>query len=249
MFTGATRRDTASSEHPSGAALQARDIMTRYVVSVRPDTPIEEIARRLIERGVSGLPVTEADGKLVGIVSEGDLVRRPELGTERQPAWWLYLLADAEERAGRYVKSHGRTAREVMTTPVWTVDENATLAEIAALLERRRIKRVPVLRRGEVVGIVSRADLLHGLATRPGRERVKVRDRKLHAAITDGLKAATGVRTELLNVTVADGVVHLWGSVPTQKELDAVRVFAENTRGVRRVDNHLRVVLPPTAAR
>lgn len=222
--------------------MRAIDVMTAQVATVSPDTPIEEIARRLIERGVSAVPVVDADHKIVGMVSEGDLIRRPELGTERQPSWWIRLLMDPEQQAAHYIKMHGRVAKDVMSAPVWTVEEHATLAEIAALLEERRIKRVPVVRDGRLVGIVSRANLLHGLAAAPARAPTAASDPELRSHVLEGLRRQAGVRDELINVTVADGVVHLWGSVPSQTELDAARVVAENAPGAKRVANHLRVV-------
>ncbi len=223
--------------------MRAIDIMTTRVATVSPDTPVEEIAQRMIERGVSALPVVDEQGTVVGIVSEGDLMRRAELGTERRTPWWLALLTEPEERARRYIKSHGKTAREIMTTPVHTVDEHTSAAEIAALLEERRIKRVPVLRDGKLVGIVSRANLLHGFAMERTRERPPS-DRELRAAVMRALSEHAGVRDEFIEVTATDGVVHLWGFVPTQTELEAARVAAE-TAGAKSVANHLRVVAPP----
>lgn len=225
--------------------MQARDVMTRNVAVVHPDTPVKEIARRMMARRVSGLPVVEPDGTLVGIVSEGDLVRRAELGAESPLAHWLELLVAPAETAVRHLEGRDHVARDVMSSPVWTVDENASLSEIAELLERRRIKRVPVLRRGELVGLVSRADLLHGLATQQVRRRVRLRDRKLRNVIMDRLRLEAGVRDEALNVTVADGVVHLWGSVRSREELDAAQRFAEAIPGVHAVRNHTRVLQTP----
>lgn len=220
--------------------MRAIDIMNSRVVTVRPDTPIEEIAQRMIERGVSGLPVVDEDGSVLGIVSEGDLIRRAELGTERRPPWWLTILAEPEERARRYIKTHGKTAREIMSTPVHSVEEHTPAAEIAALLEDRRIKRVPVLRNGKLVGIVSRANLLHGFAASKSDEPPKS-DRELRAAVQHALEKETGGRDEFVDITVTDGVVYLWGYVPTQAELDAARVAAESA-GAKSVVNHLRVV-------
>lgn len=142
--------------------MQAKDIMTCSVATVSPQTPIEEVVQRLIEHGVSALPVVDGSGVILGMVSEGDLIRRPEIGTEGQPSWARYLLDTPEEREASYQRTHGSEARDVMTTPVFTVVETTTLIEIAEILNTRRIKRVPVVRDGRLVGIVSRANLLLG---------------------------------------------------------------------------------------
>ena len=174
------------------------------------------------------------------MVSDGDLIRRPELGTEGRPSWSRYLLDAPEERATQYRRIHGMEAKDVMTTPVWTVDEHATLAEIAELLETRRIKRAPVVRDGRVVGIVSRANLLHGLASKAGKP-VTAADRELRIAVSERLAKQPDVPSEFINVTVADGVVHLWGMVPTKAEFEAARTAVEKA-GARLVENHLRIL-------
>ncbi len=146
--------------------MRAKDVMTSPIVTVGPEATVQEIAKLLIERQVSGMPVLDQGGRVVGIVSEGDLMRRVEHADERHRSWWLKLFSDEITEATEYVKTHGRRAAEVMTRDVVTVDEDTPLHEIAALLEERRIKRVPVVRDGRLVGIVSRANLLHGLAAR-----------------------------------------------------------------------------------
>jgi CBS domain-containing protein len=226
--------------------MQARDIMTARVATVAPDTPIEEIARRLIERGVSALPVTDARGILLGIVSEGDLLRRPEIGTAKRPSWWLALLLEPEERAAQYIKTHGRVAKDIMSSPVLTVEEDTELADIAELLERRHIKRVPVVRGRKLVGIVSRANVLQGIAAAKSDETARVSDQEIRADVIDRLHREAGVRDEHINVTVVDGIVHLWGAVQTRPELEAARVVVENARGIRGIKNHLREVALPS---
>ena len=143
--------------------MQAKDIVTTQVIVVPPEATTREIAALLLERRISAVPVIQPEGGLVGIVSEGDLMRCPETGAERHPSWWLGLLASPEKSALAYVKSHGGHARDVMTRNVISVNEEASLKEVAETLERHRVKRVPELRFGKLVGIVSRADLLHGL--------------------------------------------------------------------------------------
>ncbi len=143
-------------------AIRAIDIMTAEVATVRPDAPVEQVARRLVELGVNALPVVDDDDNVLGIVSEGDLIRRPELGTQPEVGWSSYLLDSPGERAVRYAKIHGREARDVMSAPIVSVHEHATLAEIAEIFDSRGIKRLPVLRDGKLVGIVTRASVLLG---------------------------------------------------------------------------------------
>jgi len=152
--------------------MQASDVMTTTVITVTPDTPVQEVARLLLESGISGVPVVDAQGALAGIVSEGDLIDRVdgEPGRRRR-SWWLELVRPPEDQARDYLKLHGQRAQDVMTRDVVSVAEDAPLGEIARLLEKHRVKRVPVLRDGRLVGIVSRANLLHGLALAPRAKR------------------------------------------------------------------------------
>ena len=223
--------------------MRAIDIMTSRVATLGPDATVEEIVRRLIDGRIGAMPVVDANGSVVGMVSDGDLIRRPELGTEGQPSWWSYMLDAPEERTALYRKIHGRKAKDVMTSPVWTIEEHATLTEIAELFSTRRIKRAPVVREGRLVGIVSRENLLHGFAASKAGKPVTAADRKLRTAVSDGLADQPDVPDEFINVTVADGVVHLWGMVPTQVHFDAARIAAEKA-GARGVENHLRVLSP-----
>jgi CBS-domain-containing membrane protein len=214
--------------------MQARDVMTTKVVTVRPDTRVEQIAALLLERRISGVPVIDADGRLVGIVTEGDLMRRPEMGTERHRGWWLQLFGDERERAAEYARAHGSRAEQVMTRNVVTVTEETSLGEIARLLEERRIKRVPVVRDGKVVGIVSRANLLHGLAARaaPTPPERWMDDRSIRDEVARVLDREGLTTHGPLNVIVTDGVVELWGLVESEEERLAIRVAAENVPGV-----------------
>jgi CBS domain-containing protein len=178
--------------------------MTTRVIMVEPDTPIDEVAKRLIENRISAAPVLDSGGRLVGIVSEGDLMRRPESETERRPSWWLSLLLLSQHKAARYVKAYGRHAKDVMTRKVITVEESTRIEQIAELLEKHRIKRGPVMHEGKLVGIVSRADLLHGLVARQAGASASMDDRRLKVAVEKNL-ADAGVRTQLLNVVVSGG--------------------------------------------
>jgi CBS domain-containing protein len=224
--------------------MRARDIMTANVVTVGQGTDVTSIARTLIERGISAVPVVDEAGHLVGIVSEGDLMRRAEAGTDRQASWWLELFASSEEKARDYAKSHGLTAKDVMTRSLVTVTEDATLGEIATLLERRRIKRVPVVRDGAIVGIVSRANLLHGLVAREASPAATADDATIREHIVAGMKAA-GISGPYVNVIVAGGVVQLWGVVASEAEKDAIRIAAETAPGVKTVENNVSVNVSP----
>lgn len=221
--------------------MEANDVMTTSVVAVGPDTDVRTIAQRLLERGISAVPVVDDSGHLLGIVSEGDLMHRPESETEGRPSWWLRLFAGSEEKARDYAKSHGKKAADVMTREITTVTEDARLDEIAATLERHRIKRVPVLRDGKLVGIVSRANLLHGLATAAATQPLRASDKQLRQDL-DKAMAEAGVRTGFMNIVVADGVVHLWGAVESSAEKRAARIAAENTPGVTEVRDETNVL-------
>jgi CBS domain-containing protein len=221
-------------------AMRAKDLMTTDVVTVRPEETIRHVAETLLRHRISALPVINQEGELVGIVSEGDLMRRVEMGTERPRSWWLDLIATPEARASEYVKSHASRVQDVMTNDVITVDEDAPVSRIAALLEENRIKRVPVTKEGRIIGIVSRADLLRGIAATKLDETTP-NDEAIRLAVTTQLRKA-GVRDWLMNVTVSEGVVHFWGGVRSESERRAVRVAAETVSGARGVEDHLSLV-------
>ena len=221
--------------------MRAKDIMTTMVETVAPDTEVTEIARRLIARNVSAMPVVDEGGSIVGIVSEGDLLRRVENETERQPSWWIRMFAEPEERARDYVKSHGMHAKDIMTRDVISVSEDASLADIAETLEKNRIKRVTVLRDGKLVGIVSRADLIQGLVATGTTRTATDSDHGIRIAIERAASEA-GLATEHVSVIVADGSATIWGVVATEAERSALGVAAENVAGVERVENNVRVM-------
>lgn len=221
----------------------AQDVMTTTVVTVTPEMPVPDIARLLLKHRVSAVPVVDSGGRLVGIVSEGDLMRRPETGTERHRSWWLTLVGGPDELAREFVKTHGHLAADVMTGDVVTVADDTPVAEIARLLEERRIKRVPVVRQGRVVGIVSRADLLRALASqRPAAAPPSSDDRTLREQVLHALRSAELGFPGFVNVVVSDGVVHLWGAAESEETRRACRVAAESVAGVRAVENHMGVL-------
>ena len=220
--------------------MQAADIMNKPVISVGPEMTVKELARVLLEKRVSAVPVIGADGGLLGIVSEGDLVRRVETETEPSSSWWLDLFTTTDTLQHRFIKSHGRRVADVMTKNPVTVQPDAALSEIAALLEAHRIKRVPVVANDQVVGIVSRANLLHGLAAaETPAVPCSTDDRTLREAIQQAISDGAGLGGSFVNVIVRNGVVQLIGSVNTDREEHAVRVAAESVPGVKSIDNKL----------
>lgn len=225
--------------------MQAKDVMTTVVATIGAGAEVQEAARLMLERHVSALPVIDEKDRVIGIISEGDLVRRAELGTDKaHGSWWLRLLAfPAEGAAADFVKTHSTRVRDVMSSPVISVGENAPLEKIALLLEKHRVKRVPVLRAGQLVGIVSRADLVRRLAiARPGKAPA-AGNRSLRQRMLKSL-ADAGVDATYLNVSVESGVLHVWGGVKSEAEKQALRVAAEGIPGVRKIEDHT-FVMPP----
>lgn len=222
--------------------MRARDVMTVDVVTVSPETSVTEVARLMLDMRISGLPVVDAAGQLVGIISEGDLMRRAELITERRP-WWEALASSPEEKAHDYTKAHGMKVADVMTKEVVAIDVHEPLDRIAMLFEGKGIKRAPVVADGRLVGIVSRANLLQGLAAAKTTE-AGPNDSDIRSAILETAREDAGVRASLVDVTVHSGIAYLWGNVASEAERDAVRVAAETAEGVREVRDHLRVMPP-----
>ena len=227
--------------------MKALDVMTSKVVTVSPETSVSEIAKLFLRHRISAVPVVDGEMRVLGMVSEGDLLHRAETETEPQRPWWLSMIAGTEELAHDYVKSHGQHAADVMSTKVVAVEEDAPLAEIAQLLEERRIKRVPVTRNGKVVGIVSRADLVRALASRPKTAPAlssSPSDQAIRQELLRTLESNGWTRPNEINVIVTDGVIHMWGIVESDEIRDAVRVAAENVPGARGVESHVGRVPP-----
>lgn len=220
--------------------MRATDIMTTSIISVSPEMSIRDAAGIMMSAGISGMPVVDESGRLVGMITEGDLLHRVEIGTSaKQRAWWLDMVASTTEAASQYVKEHGRKVRDVMTTDISTVTETCPIADIADLLERRRIKRVPVMRDGKVVGIVSRANLIRALVTIAPAPAAAAENGD-HAVREDVLAAMRDMPWALApeNVTVENGTVHLWGPLVGAQEGNAIRVAAERAPGVKHVITH-----------
>jgi CBS domain-containing protein len=214
--------------------------MTTSVVTVTPETDIAEAVKLMLERQISGVPVIDDSGRLIGILTEGDLMRRAELVTGRQP-WWVNRLSSPEQEAKTYVKAHGLKVKDVMTKVVVTIDEREPLDRIAMVFEERGIKRTPVMRNGKIVGIVSRANLLRSLAVKKISDSAPS-DSQIRSAILATAAEDAAIRGVLVDVTVDDGIAHLWGNTASEAEREAFRVVAENANGVKEVQNHIRVL-------
>ena len=225
--------------------MNVADVMTRHVISVSPDATVEAAARQMLERGISGLMVVDAKGELAGVVTEGDLLRRDELGTVRHRPWWLRMLLSPGRQAADFTRAHGRRVRDVMTQDVITLAADAPLEEVVEAMERHRIKRVPVTENNRVIGVVSRSDLMRALVIAERHDRpVATDDRSIRQAILDAMDRQSWTPLTTLNVTVADRVVDIWGTITNDEERRAICVLAENTPGVEQVNDHMVFVEP-----
>jgi len=220
--------------------MRAIDVMVRDVVTVRPDTDVAEAIKLLAENDVSALPVLDKEGNLVGVLSEADLIHRTEIGTEKHRPWWLEAMTGASTLAEEFAKSHGKKVGEVMTDGVVSVTEETPLSEIAALFEHKRIKRVPVVRDGKLVGIVSRSNLIQALASVIGRiDEHDETDRQIRIELLARLKEQPWTGFGERNITVGNRVVHLWGLVGSPAERKALLTLAESVPGVSRVSDEM----------
>jgi CBS domain-containing protein len=225
--------------------MKAQDVMTRPVVFVDPDDSITRAIRLMLQNRISGLPVIAEGGRLVGIVTEGDFLRRSETATERQRPRWLEFFVGPGRSAEEYVRTHGRKVSEVMTTDPVTVTGDAPVQEVVTLMEKRRIKRLPVVRGNMVIGIISRANLLHALASLSAETGpAKVSDQAIRDRLMSELTASKWAPPGALDITVRDGIVQLWGWISDERQRQALIVAAENTAGVKDVKDHLTWVDP-----
>ena len=227
----------------------AKEIMTRDVTTVSPSASVREAAKLMVDRRLSGLPVATSDGRLVGMLTASDLLHRVETGTEKQSSWFANFFADPDEMARRYAKAHGLKAHEVMSRHVISVRDDASLSEVADILDRSRLKRVPVVRDGTLVGIISRSDLVRILSEASiGRPLTKSNDAALQNAIWQQIRKQTWLDSGYVSVTVSDGVVEAWGMVASLEQRNALMILIEETAGGAKVESHLKVGLPdPTA--
>lgn len=234
--------------------MRAKDVMTQPVISVEPDDTIERAIRLMLQKRISGLPVINAAGHLVGIVTEGDFLRRSETGTQHRRPRWLEFLVGPGRLASEYVRTHGRKVNDVMTEEPITVEEDVPLEDIVKLMEKHHIKRMPVVRGDKVVGILSRANLLHALATLSLETRAPTSsDEIIRDQLLAALKKENWAPLGTVDIIVRDGVVHLWGTIFDERERGALIVAAENIPGTKSVCDELTwidpvsgsVLLPP----
>lgn len=230
--------------------MQAADVMTKDVITVSPDTEVREIVELLIKHRISAVPVVNAERHVLGIVSEGDLMRRVENDTEKRDSWWLSALFSGANDAEKYIKSHGRKAADVMSSELVTIKEDTPLYKVAQTLEKHHIKRVPVVRDQQLVGIVSRANLLQGFAAVAAgvTESASETDQSLRDKVVHELLDKVGLTGGRINVIVSEGEVQIWGLVENATERKAAGVAAESIKGVKTVVNHLGVAPPATRA-
>ena len=227
--------------------MKASDVMTLRVVTVQADATIMQAIRLMLTNRISGLPVVDAKCSVVGIVTEGDFLRRDEIGTQRKRHRWLEFLIGPGLLANEYVHACGRKVEEVMSTNPHTITEDIPLEEVVRMMERYRIKRLPVVRQGRLVGIVSRANIMHALMS-------SSLDREASAPASTDLAIREQILAEcerqswapMITVVVHGGIVELHGAITDDRERQALIVASENVRGVKAVRDHL-VWIEPTS--
>ena len=223
--------------------MNAADVMTASVVTVTPETTVVDLVNMLLSRNISGAPVVDPAGALVGIVTEGDLVRRAELGTERKHGGWLAFFTGTATMAQDYVRAHATKVSDIMSPGVVAVQSSTPLADVADLMEQRRVRRVPVVDGGKVVGIVSRANLLRAWASRPSAAApTTADDAAIRMSLLRELTRQSWSHRPENSIVVTDGVVHLWGLAASEEEKRALELAAESTPGVGAVRNHIVVL-------
>ncbi len=220
--------------------MKVSDVMTHTPIAVRADATLEEAARTMIGARVSGLPVVDDEGALIGILSEGDLLRRAELETAGQPVTWLSAFLAPKRAALDYVRTHGLRVREIMTSRVISTSPDTPLAEVVEIMESRHVKRLPVMRNGRLVGIVSRADLLRALARLLPEHNVgAISDAELGRRVLAEIDRQKWAPRTNVDVTVKNGIVELHGVITDDSERAGLRVLAEAIPGVRGVHDRL----------
>jgi CBS domain-containing protein len=225
--------------------MRAREIMSRHVITISADASVMEAVKAMLSHHVSGLPVVDSGGKLVGMLSEGDFVRRAEIGTQTRRGRWLSVLAGTERTALDFSRQHGRKVGQVMTPNPVTIGEDTALDEIVRLMERHKIKRFPVMRGDQIVGMVTRTDFLTAIANASlDGYGVSEADEEIRASVMAALSQASW-RPCALNVSVHHGVVTLRGTVRTDNARNAAIIASENVPGVRRVDDQLSKITHP----
>ena len=228
--------------------MRVNDVMSSKPITISPDATVAEAIARMISARVSGLPVADGSGTLVGMLSEGDLLRRSEMGTQKARSRWLEWLIEPGRRAEDYTRANGRLVREVMTDNVYSIGDDASLADAVNLMEKHHVKRLPVVADGKLVGIVTRADLIRALAryVAPTYEDTFATDAEIAKAIRTELDAQSWAPAAAVDFDVKDGVVTLRGSIMDDRQRDALRVLVENVSGVKRVADQLVWIEPYT---
>ena len=225
--------------------MKAQDVMTRDVISIGPDATVLQAARLMLQHHISGLPVIDKDDNLVGVLSEGDFLRRHETRTEHQRSRWLEFIMGPGRIAAEYSHTHGNKVSEVMTTEVQTVEQDAALEDIVEVMERRRIKRVPVVCGGQMVGIITRSNLMRAMVSLARKsEPSATDDASIRERLLDEIKQEQWAPAATVNVVVHDGEVELWGMIIDERQRQALKVAAENIPGVKAVVDHLAWVEP-----
>lgn len=224
--------------------MNVADIMVKDVVAVGPETAVREVATLMLERRISGVPVVDAERRVLGIVSEGDLIRRPEIETDHARTGWLAIFLSAEDRARDFVKSHGRKAGDVMTRPAICVAPGTPLTEVVRLMERNRVKRLVVVEQGRLAGLVTRADLLRAMVAHQDVALAPSSDRTLRARIEQVLRGEDWADSAYVFVQVDKGVAHLWGTVESAAQREALIVAVRGVPGVKDVVAHLGRSMP-----
>jgi CBS domain-containing protein len=227
--------------------VNAADVMTTKVITVTPDSTISEAAKLMLQYRISGLPVLDDRGQLVGVVTEGDLLRRNETNTTRKHSRWLEFMLGPGKLSAEYVHAYGRKVGEVMTSDPITISHTTPLVEVVDTLQHHHVKRVPVVRDGKLIGIVSRANLVQALASLlPHTRAPSAKDAEIRQRILDEIDRRPWSPGNSVNVTVHDGIVELWGTIFDDRERLALKVAAENVAGVRAVRDHVLFVEPYT---
>lgn len=221
--------------------MRVSEVMTQEVVSIRPTASVTDAIALLSQHGISGLPVINDGGTLVGIITEGDFLRRAELGTEKRRPRWFEFIAGPNFVAANYIHSHTRRVSDIMTQNVITVEEDTPLNEVVRIMETHGVKRLPVMRGKIVVGIISRANLIRALAAVSAEHPLASSDAEIRRRILAEIKDRLNL-VGRCDVVVKDGVVDLWGT--TYANPDAIRVAAENVPGVKKVRNNLAWIEP-----
>jgi CBS domain-containing protein len=218
--------------------MKVADIMTRDVFCVPPDALVRDVARLMMEHRISGVPVVDGERRVLGVVSERDLLRRPEIGTDREERGWLSMLVSDEIRVRDFAKSRGRSAREVMTQPAICVTAQTSLEEALDVMERHGIKRLPVLEQGRLAGLMSRADVVKAWLRQQARPPSES-DRELRERVVARLRSLAWTKSARINVEAEEGVVRLWGTVASTTQRDAIVVAVSSLDGVKDVQAYL----------